>query len=63
MWGNIVGVSVNYDNIQNLLNSSLYQGYYNNTNVKQDWSNNWAVSIKVPLGHKYNCTEIQLNAT
>ena len=32
-------------------------------NVKQDWSNNWAVSIKVPLGHKYNCSAIKLNAT
>jgi hypothetical protein len=63
LWGNIIGVSVDYNNIQSLLNNTLYQAYYLNMNVKQDWRNNWAVSIKVPLGHKYNCSAIQLNAT
>lgn len=62
-YNNFVGVSVYFENIQNLMNKTLFQDYFLNMNLMGNWNNNWAVSLKVPLGHKYNCTAIQANTT
>ena len=63
LWDNFIGVSLYYDNIQNLMNSTLYQSYHLNSNIKGDWRNNFAISLKTPLGHKYNCTALSANIT
>lgn len=63
LWDNFIGVSLYYDNIQNLMNSTLYQSYHLNSNIKGDWRNNFGVSLKTPLGHKYNCTALSANIT
>jgi hypothetical protein len=61
MWENIIGVSLDYDNVQNLLNNTLFQAYQLNALVRGDWNNVWQVSLKTPLGHKYNCTSLTAN--
>lgn len=58
MWDNFIGLSLEFNNIQNIMNSTLYQAYHLNSNIKGDWMNNFAVSLKTPLGHKYNCSAI-----
>lgn len=63
LWDNFIGVSIYYDNMKNLMNSTLYQSYHLNSNIKGDWGNNWAVSLKTPLGHKYNCSALAANIT
>lgn len=63
LWTNFVGVSVYYENIENLMNTTLYQGYLINSNLKGQWANNFAVSIKTPLGHKYNCSGLTTNSS
>jgi hypothetical protein len=45
--------------MQDLMNTTLYQGYFINSNIKGNWANNFAVSLKTPLGHKYNCTALK----
>jgi hypothetical protein len=63
MWTNFVGISFQYDNVKDYLNSTLFQGYLLNSNVRGSWFNNWAVSLKTPLGHKYNCSALATNIT
>ena len=63
MWTNFVGASFQYDNIKDYLNSTLFQGYILNSNVRGSWYNNWVVSLKTPLGHKYNCSALSANIT
>ncbi len=45
------------------MNNTLYQGYMLNSNIKGSWSNNFGVSLKTPLGHKYNCSALAANVT
>lgn len=63
MWTNFVGISFQYDNIKDFMNSTIFQGYILNSNVKGSWYNNWSVSLKTPLGHKYNCSALSANVT
>lgn len=63
MWENFIGVSIDYDNAQDLLNNTLFQNYQLNSLLRGDFSNVWMVSLKTPLGHKYNCTALALNVT
>jgi hypothetical protein len=59
LWDNFIGLSIDYSNTQVIMNSSLFQGYIMNSNIKGNWANNFAVSIKSPLGIKYNCSGLQ----
>lgn len=61
LWDNVLGLSIDYDNAQNYFNNTLYQAYHLNSNLKGNWANNFAVSIKTPLGHKYNCSVLAMN--
>jgi hypothetical protein len=63
MWENYIGVSIDYDNVQDLLNNTLFQTYQLNSLLRGDWSNVWMVSLKTPLGHKYNCSALEANVT
>ena len=45
------------------MNTTLYQGYLINSNIKGKWDNNFALSFKTPLGHKYNCSALAANVT
>jgi hypothetical protein len=63
MWENFIGVSIDYDNVQDLLNNTLFQTYQLNSFLRGDWSNIWMVSLKTPLGHKYNCSALAANVT
>lgn len=63
LWDNIIGLSLDYLNIENLMNTTLYQGFHLNSNVMGDWRNNFAISVKVPLGHKFNCSVLVTNPT
>jgi len=63
LWENFIGLSVDFANVQDLMNNSLYQGYQINSNIKGSWTNNFALSLKTPLGHKYNCSALDVNVT
>jgi hypothetical protein len=63
LWANGVGVSMTYSNVAPYLNNSLFQGYQFNSYFKSSSSNIWTASIKVPLGHKFNCTGLSISHT
>lgn len=63
LWPNGVGVSMIYTNVAPYLNNSLFQGYQFNSYFKVSKDNLWAASIKIPLGHKFNCTGLSINNT
>lgn len=44
------------------MNSTLFQQYLLNSNIYGNWGNNWAISLKVPKGFRYECEALQ-NAT
>ncbi len=45
------------------MNNTLLQNYHLNSHMKGNWINNFAVSLKTPLGHKYNCSALAANIT
>ena len=63
MWENFIGLSIEYDNVQSVWNTSLFQAYQLNSYLRGDWSNIWTVSLKTPLGHKYNCSALAANVS
>ena len=63
MWENFIGLSIEYDNVQSVWNTSLFQAYQLNSYLRGDWNNIWTVSLKTPLGHKYNCSALAANVS
>lgn len=45
------------------MNSTLYQGYSNNSNLKGTWNNNFAITLRTPKGWFYNCSEAGVDPT
>jgi hypothetical protein len=61
LWKNFIGISIEYDNIKSIWNTSLFQAYQLNAYLRGDWNNVWTVSLKTPLGHKWNCSLLAAN--
>jgi hypothetical protein len=56
LWNNYVGAVLNLDEVYTHYNSTLFQGYILNSNLKGNWDNNFAFTLRMPKGWFYNCT-------
>lgn len=63
LWNNMVGLTLNFDDIDPYMNSSTFQGYLLNSNLYGAWANNWALQIRMPKGYHYKCSDITLNSS
>lgn len=48
---------MNLDEVEPYLNSSLLQGYFLNSNLNLDWENNFPVTLRMPKGWYYECSQ------
>lgn len=55
MWNNYVGIVMNLDEVVNDLNSTQFQGYILNSNLRGAWSNNFATTLRMPKGWYFDC--------
>ena len=58
---NYIGIVLNFDEVLPYLNSTMFQGYFYNANLKGDWRNNLATVFRMPKGWYYNCTAAGVN--
>jgi hypothetical protein len=60
MWSNFVGISVSHEITgDSVLNNSLYQGYQLNALLENSFQNIWSISLKNPLGMKFDCSVLE----
>lgn len=58
---NYIGVVVNLDEVLPYINSTMFQGYFYNANLKGDWRNNLGSVFRMPKDWYYNCTAVGLD--
>lgn len=52
---NFIGVVMDYLEIEHLINTTLFQKYFLNTNLNMQWSSNIFAQLRIPSTWYYNC--------
>jgi hypothetical protein len=63
MWSNYVGIVLNLDEVYDQYNSTTFQGYILNSNIKGNWGNNFVYTLRMPKKWYYDCAAVGVNAS
>lgn len=58
---NFVGISLNWDEIADMINTTSFQGYILNSNLKGSFLNNFKPTIRMPKNWYYDCSTLGLD--
>lgn len=62
-WNNYIGITLDFEQVRDIINSTAFQQYFHNSNLQNDWNNNLFATLRIPPKWNYNCPYTAPNIT